>query len=153
MGIKIVNIVPDDPIRSLPALHSLCTLFDATTGQPLALLDGPESTNRRTAAASALAASWLAPAKAHTLLLVGSGQVARLLPDANHVVRPIERVLVWSCDPQHAGDLAEQLRADGFDARAETSLEHAVAQAAVISCATLAHRPLVRRLAACAMPS
>jgi hypothetical protein len=63
LGIKTVNVFPATP-RGLPALHATYTLFDAATGVPLAQLDGSEITTRRTVAASALAASYLARADA-----------------------------------------------------------------------------------------
>ena len=56
-GVKTVNVAPDNASRGLPGVFASYTLFDATTGQPLALIDGSELTARRTAAASALAAA------------------------------------------------------------------------------------------------
>jgi ornithine cyclodeaminase len=67
-------------------LHASYLLHDARTGVPLALIDGDQVTARRTAAASALAASWLARADARHLLVVGAGRVARLLPAAYRTV-------------------------------------------------------------------
>src|SRR4051794_29185930 len=64
LGIKTVNIFPGNGERGLPGLHSVYTLFDATTGVPLAQIDGDQITARRTVAASALAASFLARADA-----------------------------------------------------------------------------------------
>lgn len=60
LGVKQVNIYPGNSARGLPGLYSTYILYDATTGKPLALIDGNEITSRRTAAASALAASFLA---------------------------------------------------------------------------------------------
>src|SRR5690349_11661279 len=59
-GVKTINVAPGNAALGLPGLHAVYLLFDGTTGVPLALLDGDELTARRTAAASALAASWLA---------------------------------------------------------------------------------------------
>ena len=143
-GVKTVNVAPHNAARGLPGLHGTYLLYDAATGAPLALLDGDQITARRTAAASALAASWLARADAQHLLLVGAGQVARLLPAAYRVVRPIRRVTVWARQAAAAQALAAQLRAEGFDAAASTDLAAAVAEADVVSCATLATEPLVQ---------
>jgi ornithine cyclodeaminase len=143
-GVKVVNVAPGNAARGLPAVHASYTLFDARTGVPLALLDGSTLTNRRTAAASALAASYLARADARRLLLVGAGQIARLLPAAHRVVRPIERVVVWARRPEPAAALAATLRAEGFDAMVSADLAGAVAAADIVSCATLATEPLIR---------
>ena len=143
LGVKSVGIFPGNSALGLPALHSSYLLFDARTGVPLALLDGNEITARRTAAASALAASCLARADAQQLLIVGAGRVAALLTDAMRAVRPITRVQVWNHRTVAAQRLAAQLREQGIDARACTDLQAAVQQADIVSCATLSTTALV----------
>ena len=143
-GVKIVNIAPGNAVLGLPGLHSTYLLFNAATGVPLALLDGDQITSRRTAAASALAARWLARDDARHLLVVGAGRVARLLPAAYRVVRPIERVSVWARTPAKAQAMAALWRAEGLDARAVVDLASAVRAADIVSCATLATEPLVQ---------
>jgi ornithine cyclodeaminase len=143
-GVKVVNVAPGNAARGLPALHSVYLLFDANTGAPMAQIDGGEITARRTVAASALAASFLARGDARRLLVVGAGRVARLLPAAYRAVRTIDRIAVWARDATKARALAEAWRADGFDAQAATDLEAAVRSADVVSCATLATEPLIR---------
>jgi len=59
--VKMVSVFPDNAKRGLASVLGVVVLIDATTGAPLATLDGPEITLRRTAAASALAAKYLAP--------------------------------------------------------------------------------------------
>lgn len=144
LGLKTVTIFPGNSARGLPGLHSLYTLFDATTGVPLAQLDGDVITSRRTAAASALAASLLAREDASRLLVLGSGRVARLLAPALRSVRPITQVRVWNHRTEGAESLAMQWRAEGLDAQATADLPAAVAWADIVSCATLAAAPLVR---------
>lgn len=144
LGIKTVTIFPGNSARGLPGLHSLYTLFDARSGVPLAQLDGNEITSRRTAAASALAASFLARSDASRLLVLGSGRVARHLAPALRCVRPITQVQVWNHRAEGAQALARQWRDEGFDVQAVTELRGAVAQADIVSCATLAEAPLVR---------
>jgi ornithine cyclodeaminase len=143
-GVKVVNIAPGNTARALPGLHAVYLLFDALTGVPLALLDGNEITARRTAAASALAATWLARTDAQRLLVVGAGRVARLLPAAYAVVRPIAQVRVWARSPDQAQALCAQLQAEGFNAEAAPELGVAVAWADIVSCATLARAPLIQ---------
>lgn len=144
LGLKTVGIFPGNGARGLPGLHSTYTLFDATTGVPMALLDGDVITSRRTAAAAALAASFLAREDAATLLVLGSGRVARLLAPAMRSVRPITRCLVWNHRGESAQALARQWCDEGFDARAVTDLQAAVGVADIVSCATLATAALLR---------
>lgn len=145
LGVKTVNIFPGNGAQGLPGVHAVYTLFSATTGEPLAVMDGSELTARRTAAASALAADFLARTDARRLLLVGAGRVASDVPAAMRAVRPgLHEVQVWSRRPASAEALAARLRAQGFDAHATTDLPAAVAQAHIISCATLATQALVQ---------
>lgn len=82
LGIKTINIFPGNGAQGLPGLHATYVLYDARTGVPLAMMDGNEITARRTAAASALGASFLARQDSRRLLVLGTGRIARMLPAA-----------------------------------------------------------------------
>ena len=142
-GVKIVHVNPGNAAAGMPALSSSYLLFDTRTGRHLAMLDGGEITNRRTAAASALAARYLAREDARRLLVVGAGRVAANLADAFRAVRPIEDVAVWDIDAGLAERLVQRLSGAGFRAEVAADLEAAVAGADIISCATLAIDPLI----------
>jgi alanine dehydrogenase len=144
IGIKLVTVFPGNADRGQRAVSALYVLFDANDGRPLALLDGEELTARRTAGASAYAASKLARRDARHLVMVGAGRLARPLIDAHRHVRPIDRVSVWSRTVEHARSTADACTRDGVPAQAISDLAPAIAQADVISCATLATVPLVR---------
>jgi ornithine cyclodeaminase len=139
MGVKVVSVFPGNGARSLPSVSASYLLCDGATGQHLALFDGGEVTRRRTAAASALAGSFLAREDAAALLIVGSGHVGGLMAEAYRVVRPIEQVMVWNIRPAGAERLAARLGGE-----AVTDLAAAVRRADIVSCATLAREPLVR---------
>lgn len=143
LGIKTVNIFPGNSARGLPGLFSTYVLYDASTGAPLAQIDGNEITSRRTAAASALAASRLARPDSHRLLVVGSGRVGSLLPEAYRQVLPIEEVWVWDRKAANAQALVDRLRSQGIVATVAPDLAAAAAQADIVSCATLATEPLI----------
>lgn len=143
-GVKTTNIAAGNASLGLPGLHATYLLYDANTGVPLALIDGDELTSRRTAAASALAASRLARADARHLLVVGAGRIARLLPEAYRSVLPVEKVTVWARVPQRAEAMATTLKNAGFDATATSDLAAAAGEADIVSCATPATEPLIR---------
>lgn len=143
-GIKTINIAPGNAALGLPGLHASYLLCDGRTGAPLAVIDGDVLTQRRTAAASALAARWLARADAKRLLVVGAGRIAAVLPHAYRAVRSLERVTVWARDGGKAEALAAQLRSEGLPALAAQDLQAACAQADIVSCATLATEPVVQ---------
>jgi len=143
LGIKTVCVFPGNAARGIPTLHATYMLSDAKTGVPLAQIDGNEITARRTAAASALAGSFLARKDAKTLLVVGAGRVASLLAEAYSACFRFERILAWNVHAEKAHLLVDRLRAGGFAAEVAADLEAAVKAADIVSCATLSTRPLV----------
>jgi ornithine cyclodeaminase len=143
IGMKMVNVFPQNANAGLPAISGLYILCEGQHGTPLACIDGSALTSRRTAAASALAARELARQDAETLLVVGTGKLAPMLIEAHAAVRPIRKVRVWGRNPDKATALADQFR-DRFDCQAVADLETAVPEADIISCATLSTEPLVR---------
>ncbi len=60
IGVKILSVFPDNGRISKPSIMGTYMLMSGQSGGPLAVLDGPAITLWRTAAASALAASYLA---------------------------------------------------------------------------------------------
>ncbi|WP_399893056.1 ornithine cyclodeaminase family protein [Streptomyces sp. BBFR51] len=144
LGVKLVNVFPRNAALGRPALSSAYVLADAVTGEHLAVIDGDELTRRRTMATSALAAGYLARPDSGVLLVVGAGHVASLAADAYRSVLGIHTVLVHSRSEQSAGRLADRLSRQGVDARAVTDLPAAVAEADIVSCATLATEPVIR---------
>ena len=144
LGIKIVTVFPDNARRSLPAVYGTYVLLDAATGMPLALLDGTALTLRRTAAASALAADFLARRDSAVHLMVGTGALAPHLVAAHAAARPILQTMIWGRDPKKAAALAARLVEAGIAAEPVAELEVAASAADIITCATLAHLPLIR---------
>ncbi|MES1950502.1 ornithine cyclodeaminase [Salinisphaera sp. S4-8] len=144
MGIKVVSVFPGNGRRGMPGLHASYLLCDADTGKHLALIDGDQITARRTAAASALGASYLARGDASELLVLGAGRIGSLMAPAYASVRPIQRVRVWNPTTANADRLVRQLNDDGFDARVATDLEAAVRTADCVVGATLSTEPLIR---------
>ena len=144
LGVKIATVVPENAKRNLPAVSALYLLSSATTGVPLALLDGGELTARRTAAVSALAADYLARVDAATLLMVGTGRLSLNLIAAHATVRAIRRVLVWGRRLEAARHIAECVRSEGWPAEEVADLPLAVREADIVSCATLTQLPLIQ---------
>ena len=143
IGIKLVTVFPDNAKASLPSVMGAYLLLDGKSGQPLALIDGPSLTLRRTAAASALAARYLAREDCERLLMVGTGALAPHLILAHASVRPICNVLVWGRNPDKAKKLAGRLDRPDFRVAATTDLEGAARGAHIISCATMSSDPLI----------
>lgn len=144
LGVKILNLFPDNHRRSLPTIIGSYLLSSGKTGELLALVEGGELTARRTAAASALAARYLARRDAETMLMVGTGRLSLNLMQAHAAVRPLKRFQVWGRDLTKAKAIARQAQESGLDASAVDDLAIAARQAELISCATLSDEPLIK---------
>lgn len=144
LGLKTVTVMPENGAKGLPSVQGTYMLFDAGDGRALALMDAGELTIRRTAAASALAASYLVRKDASTMLMVGAGAMAPCLIRAHSAVRDLKEISIWNHRPEKAEKLADDLTREGFSARAVTDLEAAARHADLISCATLSTDPLIK---------
>jgi len=143
-GLKTVVVKTDNAAKNLPTVQASYLLIRNDTGETVAIMDGTELTRRRTAAASALAADYLALPEALTLVLIGAGALGGHFVRAHATVRPIKRVFVYNRSPEKAASLAVELKADGLEASAVTDLEAAVRRADIVSCVTTSTTPIVR---------
>lgn len=143
-GLKTVVFKADNAARGLPTIQASYLLIDQRTGETVAMMDGGEITRRRTAAASALAADYLARPDVDTMTVIGAGALAPHFVAAHAAVRPIRRVFVFSRTQDKATALAGALAASGFVASAVTDLASAVAQSGIVSCVTSATAPVLK---------
>jgi ornithine cyclodeaminase len=143
LGVKIVGVFPGNSARGQAAISASYVLMSATTGETLALIDGGELTARRTAAASALAAGYLARKDASHLVVAGTGRLALNIVEAHAAVRPITKVTIWGRSIDKAREVAVRAASAGFAASATGDLEGAVKEADIVSCATLSATPIV----------
>lgn len=144
IGVKMVSVFPGNASRGLPAIFGSYLLSSGRTGELLAVIDGGELTARRTAAASALAARYLANPDASHMLIAGTGRLSVNLVAAHRAVRPIRTVSVWGRDQAKAQATVVELAALGIKAEATPNLEEAARAADIISCATLSSEPLIQ---------
>ncbi len=145
IGIKLATVFPDNNAKGLPTVFGTYVLMDGATGAPLACIDGTLLTLYKTAANSALGATYLARDDAETMLMVGAGALAPHLIEAHAAVRPIRRVRVWNRTPARAEALATGRAWPAHLAvSAVGDLEGAAREADVISCATMTVEPLIR---------
>ncbi len=112
--VKVNSNFPGNPAKGLPTIQGAVLLYDAEDGALLAILDSAEITAKRTAAASALAARYLARAEASVIAICGCGEQARSQLPAFAAVRGIERAFAWDIDAEKARRFAREM-AGAFD--------------------------------------
>ncbi|MEM9921051.1 MAG: ornithine cyclodeaminase family protein [Bacteroidota bacterium] len=144
LGVKLVMVSPENSRYDLPSIQGMYFLFDAHKGTSLAQIEAKALTSRRTAAASALAADYLARPDSRRLLIVGTGALSTQIAHAYAAIRPIEEILIWGRNPQKAHQVMEILQKDFSTVRTVTALQNAVPQADIISCVTLSEQALIK---------
>ncbi|MEL6864025.1 MAG: ornithine cyclodeaminase family protein [Bacteroidota bacterium] len=144
-GVKLATVSPENSQLNLPAINGVYLLFDTQTGAPIAQIEAKTLTTYRTAAASALAATYLAAPNSQTLLMMGTGAMAPQLIRAHAAVRPIERVFVWGRRKEKAMALVQTLSKQyPWTLEVVDDLAQAIPQADIISCATLSETPILQ---------
>ena len=112
VAVKINSNFPGNPKRNgLPTIQGVIALFDTDDGRLLALMDSIEITLRRTAAASALAARYLARRDATTVAMCGCGEQSRAQLVALAAQLSIHRVYAWDRDVEAAQRFATEMNA------------------------------------------
>lgn len=149
MAVKIVGVYYDNPKQGLPLIHAVVVAMDASTGQPLALLEGSSLTAIRTAAGAGAATDFLARADAKIGLVFGAGVQAQTALRAITAARTLSTVHVVSRSADKAQALIDAARGkDGVPADLQLvpnepqAIAEAVRQADIIYCATTSRTPL-----------
>lgn len=142
-GVKVVTVSPENGQFNLPSIQGTYIYLDAKKGTIKALLEAEELTAKRTAAASALASSFLSRKNSNSLLMIGTGALSVNLIKAHASVRPIETVYVWGRSIEKANTVCERLYNETFKVQAIPIIEEKISDVDIISSATLSKIPLV----------
>ena len=145
LATKINANFPENPSRHrLPTIQGVIVVMDIERGTTVAILDSTLITALRTAAATAMAAKYLARAGATTLAVIGCGTQGRATVDALRAVRSIEQIVAYDNDTASADrftrEVAEQHR---LQARSVGSVEEAVLSADIIVTCTPSRRAIL----------
>ena len=142
-GVKIVTVSPENGQFEMPSIQGTYIYFDAIKGSIKAILEAKSLTVKRTAAASALASSFLSKQNASSLLMIGTGALSINLIKAHASVRPIKKVFIWGRNFDKAKLICESLKNEDFNVIPIKNIEEKISEVDIISCATLSKTPLV----------
>jgi alanine dehydrogenase len=150
LGAKLVVAVPDNAARGLPTHRAVVVLLDPQTGEPSAWIEAEALTRARTAAVSVVATQALARNARGIHAILGAGAQGRAHAEAFVRAGLVQRLLVWSREPEHRDALVEFARSSGADAHAAADAGAAVRAADVITTCTASAEPLFEAAAVAA---
>jgi len=78
------------------------------------------------------------------LLVIGAGALAPFLAQAHAAVRPVTKIRIWNRTPANAEKVAAGLAAMGLAAEVASDLDAELAEADIVSSATISTTPLVK---------
>jgi len=142
-SVKIASVHPENPSRGLDFVQATVMLFDATTGDPLAILEGKSVTAVRTGAGSGLATDLMAREDSGVVVIFGAGRQAETQLEAVCAVRSIERAYCVSRSTESAERFSAKMseRLDIEVRRAENL--SVTLDADVICTATTSNEPIL----------
>jgi ornithine cyclodeaminase/alanine dehydrogenase len=110
-GIKWVSGYPENLKKGFPYISGLIILNDPETGLPLAVMDCTWITAKRTGAATAVAATYLARPDSEVVGILGCGVQGRTNLEALRVLFPVKRVLAYDINPEAQARYVSEMKA------------------------------------------
>jgi ornithine cyclodeaminase len=145
LGVKVITVWPGNEATPYDSHQGAVLLFDMEHGGVAAMMDASTITAIRTAAVSGLATRLLAREGARELALIGAGVQAETHLAAMRIVRPIERVRVFSRTPERLLRFVARASVENdVEIIAAESAEAAVDGADIVCTVTSSRDPVVR---------
>ena len=132
-GIKWVGGYPENSKRGLPYISGLLILNDFETGIPLALMDATWITAKRTGAATALSAKYLARPDSATVGILGCGVQGRSNLEALKVLFPLKKIFAYDTHADRSARYAQEMSSQlGIEAIPVTDPKQAVVNSDIV---------------------
>jgi len=144
---KLNTNFPQNQARfALPTIQGLIVLYDADNGGVLAVLDSIEITRTRTAAATAVAAKYLARKDSSVATICGCGEQGVAQLRALYVVLPLRKAYAADVDSNASLRFAAELSGElGIDVEPAQSLQRAIRSSDVVVTCTPATQFFVQK--------
>lgn len=146
LGIKIIDIYPQNIEKGLITSPSTMILIDKENGFVKAILDGTILTRLRTGAVSGAATEILSNKDANKFLLIGTGGQAERQLEAVLSVRKIKKAYVYDLNFERAKEFAkimeEKLKNYGAEIIAIENSEEVIGDVDIITTVTTSKKPV-----------
>jgi 2,3-diaminopropionate biosynthesis protein SbnB len=146
-GMKWIAGFPPNPVRfGIPRAHALIILNDASTGVPLAIMDGTYVSAMRTGAVTGVGAKYLANPDSKVVGIIGCGVQAKTQIMAIQAAIPsVKRLKGYDVRPEASKQFAQWASQElGLEATAVGSAREAVEGSDIIATVTVADEPIVK---------
>jgi alanine dehydrogenase len=142
---KVNGNFPENSSRfGLPTIQGVIILCDARNGTPLAVMDFRDITSLRTAAATAVAAKFLARQDSRTVTICGCGNQGRIQLKALSRVRRVETAFAYDTNGEGALRFSRDLTSDlRMTITPVSDLTAAVRQSDICVTCTTSRQPLL----------
>lgn len=146
LGMKIIDIYPDNIEKGFVTSPSTMILIDKDNGFVKAILDGTILTRLRTGAVSGAATEVLSNEDARSFLLIGTGGQAGTQLEAVLAVRDIEEAYVFDVNYERAEvfakEMNEKLKGYGAKILAINELDEVLGDVDIITTVTTSKKPV-----------
>lgn len=146
LGMKIIDIYPDNIEKGLVTSPSTMILIDKDNGFVKAIIDGTILTRLRTGAVSGAATEVLANEDARSFLLIGTGGQAGTQLEAVLAVKDIEEAYVFDVNYERAEvfakEMNEKLKGYGAKILAIKELDEVLGDVDIITTVTTSKKPV-----------
>ncbi len=132
-GVKWVSAFPGNPKKGLPYISGLLILNDTENGLPIAVMDGVWITAKRTGAASALSALYLARRDSSVMGILGCGVQGISHAEAFNAFFPLKKIVAFDLNPEKAKSYAKEITKNfGINVVIATSPKQAVTDSDIV---------------------
>jgi ornithine cyclodeaminase/alanine dehydrogenase-like protein (mu-crystallin family) len=143
VAVKTNSNFPGNRRHGLSTIQGAILLFEAANGVLLAMIDSIEITIKRTGAATAVAARYLARPESHVAMIFGCGTQARVQLAALQHHLDIQRVFLSDKDASVAEAFASEIARAGLDVDVPAKPQRAARASDVIVTCTSSHTPFL----------
>lgn len=146
LGMKVVSVFPRNQEQGKPTINAIVAVLDASTGEPVALMDGTFLTALRTGAGAGAAADLLARQDSQVITCIGAGAQGLTQVWAVAAVRDIQKVFVYDINESMRESYADRLARYDSELASKvqtvTDLPAALGESDVVCTATTSRTPV-----------
>ncbi len=144
-GTKLVSLFPDNPAKGMPVLTGLAVLNDISTGEPLAVLDGPTLTAMRTASVASVSIRHLVSDDAKSVGVIGAGVQGYYQAWIACASKGLSEVCVFDVIGERAEVLSKELARTlpGVNIHAAATVEDLLSRCDTVITATTSLKPVL----------